>query len=828
MSYSITTKDGITINNIPDDVAPDSPDLKARVAAIRAGTAAPESAAPAVPAAAATPAMQSSQVASSAQAAKDREAIPILMKELEAAQVLKQAGDTRAAADVDAIVRELARKGVKVDANAIPAPAEMPAAPVAAATSAAPAAPAPASQPTGFMEGFFEGIAEQVTGAKRSASPEVAAALAEKRTIYDMPEANQMSFGLLKSALGGLMAGSEERAKIFAANFPGLTYRLDQQGTVFLRSPTDGKEYVIEPGLTVEDIPRVGATVAAFTPAGRAVTIPAAVTTAAATQGVIEASQATTGGRFDTGEVAVAGAIGPAGPILQRVVPPVVQAVKRGIQGRAPATPPAAAAAERPEPSFFRAPPEAPAGAAMPKAPPAAPAATAPAPTSTAGRGSAGAAATSEAVRRVTTAEGLPVPVTLTRGAAQRDAAQLAFEKEQMKGEFGAPLRNRAEENNLQILQNFDAFIDATGADAAFAGPSATGGSVVNALSSGYQAAKNKTRVAYTKAKNSPEAQADVDTNLVVTIGKGDQEVTDSLIGYINSKITGLPSSVVPDTARKLLIKMDLAAADDAGNLIAKPATVGKLEEFRKELSGTAKFDDNVGLREETILKKLVDAQTDPVSGPLYKEARSLRTKQANKYEDRAIVARLIKNRAGMKDPQVAVDQVFQRSILNGSPEEITFLKRVLLTSGKDGQQAFKELQAATAQHIRDQSTSGVGTDSAGRALVSPAKLNQIVSQLDKNGRLDVIFGKQEAARIRDLDEVVKYVTTVPPGTLINSSGTVGTLLAAIAETGAAGVTTGIPVPVVTGINQIIKWRKAGQTKAKINDALNALPIVKP
>lgn len=37
MAYSITTKDGITINNIPDDVAPDSSDLKARVTAIRAG-----------------------------------------------------------------------------------------------------------------------------------------------------------------------------------------------------------------------------------------------------------------------------------------------------------------------------------------------------------------------------------------------------------------------------------------------------------------------------------------------------------------------------------------------------------------------------------------------------------------------------------------------------------------------------------------------------------------------------------------------------------------------------------------------------------------------
>ena len=37
MPYSITTKDGITINNIPDNVPADSPELKARVAAIRAG-----------------------------------------------------------------------------------------------------------------------------------------------------------------------------------------------------------------------------------------------------------------------------------------------------------------------------------------------------------------------------------------------------------------------------------------------------------------------------------------------------------------------------------------------------------------------------------------------------------------------------------------------------------------------------------------------------------------------------------------------------------------------------------------------------------------------
>jgi hypothetical protein len=336
----------------------------------------PKQAAPAAPAAP----VASSQVAPSAQTARDQEAIPILLKELEAAQVLKNAGDTRAASDVDAIVRELAAKGVKVDAT--PATAVAPAASAAASSEALTAAlnkpplspeEWAASQPqTGFMEGFFEGISEQVTGSKRSASPEVAAALAEKRTIYDMPETNQMSFGLLKSALGGLMAGSEERAQIFAANFPGLTYRLDEQGTVFLRSPTDGKEYVIEPGLTMQDVPRVGATIAAFTPAGRAATIPGAIAASAGTQAAIEASQAVTGGGTglaDLGEIALAGALGPAGQVLQRVVPPVVQAVRKGIQGRAPAQPPAAAA-ERPEPSFFREEPPPPAGTVTPEAPP--------------------------------------------------------------------------------------------------------------------------------------------------------------------------------------------------------------------------------------------------------------------------------------------------------------------------------------------------------------------------------------------------------------------------------------------------------------------------
>lgn len=436
---------------------------------------------------------------------------------------------------------------------------------------------------------------------------------------------------------------------------------------------------------------------------------------------------------------------------------------------------------------------------------------------------SVGAAGVPVDVQRAAKASNLPVPISLTKGAETRDAAQLAFEKEQMKGPLGAPLRARAEENNLQALGNFDTLVDLTGAEAPDL--SATGNKVVQSLSEGYKAAKNKTNVAYTKARKSPESSSPVDPNTTVMIGEGDNAIQDSLIGYLNSKVSGVPSAAVTDTARKLLVKMGLAKEDETGNLVGLPATVGKMEDFRRELAGTASWDDRVGIREETILKKIVDAQTEPVSGPLYKEARALRQQQARKYENRSVVARLITNRKGMEDPKVAVDQVFHKSILSGSPEEITFLKRVLTTSGEDGVQAWKELQGATLSHIRDEATKGMGMDSADNPLISPAKLHQAVTALDKNGRLDIVLGKKQAEIVRSLNEVVRYVNTVPPGTLINNSGTTGTMLAAIAEAGATGALTGLPVPAISALRALSKHITDTKVKARINAALNAKPV---
>ena len=426
-------------------------------------------------------------------------------------------------------------------------------------------------------------------------------------------------------------------------------------------------------------------------------------------------------------------------------------------------------------------------------------------PTQTLGQ-SGGAAATAMPLVREATASNLPVPVSLTKGAATREAEQLAFEKEQMKGQFGAPLRARAEQNNLEILQNFDTLLDQTGAQAAPAGFAATGNKVIDALSQGWQGAKAKTKAAYKRAEDAGELQ--------------DPVSLDSLATYINENSPEATVAPVLNVAKTKGIQLGILKELPDGTVEALPADLKNTELLRRSINNTI-GDDQTNKLFGGKLKGVIDEATDGLGGDLYKQARALREQQARKFEGRAIVANLLTKVKGKDDPRVEASQVFQKSILNGSPEEITFLKRVMFTSGKDGVDAWREIQGSTIKHLEEQATSGLQTDSTGRPIVSPAKLNSAVNALDKNGRLDIVLGKDKAQTVRDLNEVLKYVQTVPPGTLVNTSGTAGMILAAMAEAGTTGFLTGLPVPVISGIKAATQYVKDRKLKARIEDALN-------
>jgi hypothetical protein len=354
----------------------------------------------------------------------------------------------------------------------------------AAATGAAPAAaaaasgqPAWASAPQAEQPSFFGRLQEAVTGRERST--------AETEALPDwatMPELNSFSLASFKAGLGTLLSNPQETVQVIQANFPGVQVRQDERGNFFLRSSIDGNEYAIKPGFRTSDIPRAVGAVAAFTPAGRAATIPGAAVAAGATQAAIEATQAATGGEFSPQEVAVATLTGGAVPAVVRAGQAGVGAVRQAIAGRADdaaaAVPPVAPTAPppgfRPQPTQ---PAQARAAEAVPTTQPvpatAAPAAAADEVTATARTAAMGGFGSKGATERlaaqaapdqetIAAAERLGIldnlqPDHYSTNLAYRQLAQL------VKSQTGSPAKMAETEGLLQVAQRADDLITSIG-----------------------------------------------------------------------------------------------------------------------------------------------------------------------------------------------------------------------------------------------------------------------------------------------------------------------------------------------------------------------------
>lgn len=431
----------------------------------------------------------------------------------------------------------------------------------------------------------------------------------------------------------------------------------------------------------------------------------------------------------------------------------------------------------------------------------------APAAATAAANRSVGAAATPLELQRSVEAE--MAGLRLSEGEMKRDQALLAFEKEKAKTpEFQEPFLVRQQENNRAALGKLNQVLDDTGAETGdYAN---TGIKVVDTLMAGWNLEKKKTNALYTKFRASPEAQIEVDTTPVME--------------FLNSQARGVAGMTgVPDTARQNAVNLGIAQADEGGRLTAVPGTtLGQLEEFRQSVSAIGAANPN-DKRLATTIKRTIDEVGDPIGGAMTKAMRAQRKRQATKYEDRAIVARLLLEKKGMSDAQTPIEDVFRKTILSARPSEIQHVKRVLATiPDQEGQQAWKELQGATVRHLLEKSESGIGSDNL--PVVSGAKLDKAIREFDQNGKLDQVMGVQAAEQIRNLNQVLKYIQSTPPLTSINNSGTARTVAALLAESAGMGLVSGIPLPVVQGMKMLRDNVKDKKIKARITKALNYQP----
>jgi hypothetical protein len=412
-----------------------------------------------------------------------------------------------------------------------------------------------------------------------------------------------------------------------------------------------------------------------------------------------------------------------------------------------------------------------------------------------------GAAVAPETVTRTKMAEQLRVPVPLSKGQAERDLAQQQFEIETAKNypeTVGKPLIKAQADRNDAILQNFDAYVDATSKQTFGLEP--TGRVVVEALNKDAQKAKTKVNETYKKAREAGETEQPVSYAPLRT--------------FIEEQTPTVRAKIAPvlDVVNEQLTKNDpkgtgqisINAIEDIYTLINK---------MYEPNTPNATYGRD--------LRNIINTVTEGQGGQLYQEARRLRQDYAKRFENIGAVDRLISTKPNSSDRVVAFEDVFQKSIINGSLDDVKNLGFALKRSGPQGQQAFKELQGQTIEFLKDQVTKSIDTDMYGNPVVSPAKFKSAVRGLDQDGKLDYLFGKKGAQEIRDLMETTILVNAPLKGAA-NYSNTSSAIIRALDLINRSPISK---IPVVGNLADY-SFQKAQEAvlKKKVKESINYSP----
>jgi len=411
-----------------------------------------------------------------------------------------------------------------------------------------------------------------------------------------------------------------------------------------------------------------------------------------------------------------------------------------------------------------------------------------------------GAAATPEVVTRTQMANQLRVPVQLSKGQAERELGQQQFEIETPKisPELGKPLVEAQAKRNDAILQNFDAFVDATGKQTF--GLEQTGRVVVEALNKEAQKAKAKIGQTYKQAKEAGETEQPVSYAPLRT--------------FIEEQTPTVRAKIAPvlDVVNEQLTKNDpkgtgqisINAIEDIYTLINK---------MYEPNTPNASYGRD--------LRNIINTLTEGQGGKLYQEARKMRQEYAQRFENIGAVDRLLSTKRNSSDRVVAFNDVFQKSIINGTLDDVKNLGYALKKSGNEGLQALGELRGQTIEYLKDRVTQSIDTDMFGNPVVSPAKFKSAVKELDQDGKLDYLFGKKGAQEIRDLMETTILVNAPLKGAA-NTSNSASLVIRSLDMINRSPIGK---IPVVGSLTKY-SFEKAQEKalKQKIKESINYSP----
>lgn len=405
----------------------------------------------------------------------------------------------------------------------------------------------------------------------------------------------------------------------------------------------------------------------------------------------------------------------------------------------------------------------------------------------------AGASAVDLETQRIQKAQELPIPITLEKSQATRDPADVRFARETAKNPtFGGPFQEKYAEQNRLLQQNLDYFIEQTGSERVGVPPTEFAKTLDDLVNRTKKERKNEIDRAYTEARNAGE------TAEVINV--------QNLSNWVKENASASENAPVIKTVEKEIKRLS------KNNEIS----LNDIEEIRKTINNVRDVSPtNARYGGKAI--KVIDQMTADKGGELYKKARGLNTAFATEFQDTPVVAKITAMKRGTTQRQVALENLAESTMMKGTGEDVRQLFGSLERMGPEGQAMINDLRGYVAQYIKDQATKGTQLDIYGKRYISTPELDKVITNLDKSGKLEFLFGKKGAEQYRTINDVVKDIQTVPKETT-NPSGTAAQLGQLVAEMGTQYALTGVPVPLIMVGKELAKKRKEKKEMKKIRD----------
>ena len=159
-------------------------------------------------------------------------------------------------------------------------------------------------------------------------------------------------------------------------------------------------------------------------------------------------------------------------------------------------------------------------------------------------------------------------------------------------------------------------------------------------------------------------------------------------------------------------------------------------------------------------------------------------------------------------------DKFFRKYILNS---DINQLRKTMALVGDDPE-AVTVIKNQVISHLKQKATNGAADEVA---QFSQAGYNKALSELERGGRLDVLFSPAELKKLRLLGRVASYEQVAPAGAVVNHSGTATRTMDMLQKTG--------QLPYIRNllVDPVRSWTQGSQA----NQAVRAMParqIVRP